>query len=112
MQKKATPEVGFAFVRIVEAGVTEGGIALAPGAADSQKVYIVESAPYWVTASGAKVEVSYRPGDQVLLRPTQVHQDPRSGQRVVNGPQVAKLPPGWPEDTYIVSLPDIIAVMR
>lgn len=112
--RSAHPAIGFAFIRVRDANETRGGIVI-PGASGESKVFeVVESAPCWITSVGARVDVDYQPGDQLLLRPSKPVQDPRTGQRVgTEGPLVARPQiADWPADVYMCSLADVIAVVR
>lgn len=107
--KDIRPAISFALVRVVDDGVTGAGIVKL--GEHATKLVMVESAPYWVTSQGAKIEVDYREGDEVVLRPGRVIGQTTVGKPLVDRPQTHNHP-DWPKDIHMIALADIVVTAR
>lgn len=107
--KDIRPVPSFALARVVDDGVTEAGIVKI--GEHATRLEIIESAPYWLTTAGVKIEVNYREGDEITLRPPRKIGQSSAGQPIVDSPMVWGSP-RWPKDVRLVALADIVIVTR
>lgn len=103
------PAASHCFVRVLDDAVTDAGIVKIGDHA--VRLVVVESAPYWVTSQGAKIEVDLHPGDEITLRAKRKIGQSSVGQPVYDIP-VAQSDERWPRDVRMIALADIVASAR